>query len=257
MTYVKVSIKNKTYYLIKQPNDTWYFTDRGEPINEEYPVEIYVYVDDDGSVEIYTDDLILVDTLTTFVETNQTFHGHRMINYYPNAVKVLLEFQAMIQSLGFELDFLKGEFNFTFNDAFLSTMGIDRIKQWEKSLSISITPNSTLEDRRNAIMARLQSRFKLNTESISAIVKTLTNGTCTSYFKDSCIYVEIAPPDSQQIEVFPTVENELKRRKPAHLDLRLYRKFSTWGDIKDNFSSWEDVKESLTDWKAVKFYLHY
>lgn len=180
-----------------------------------------------------------------------------MLNYYPTAIRSLLEFQALIQSIGFEVDFLKGEFTFTINDAFLSTVGVERVRQWERALSISVPNGATLQERRNAVLARLQSRFKLNTESIASIVKTLTNGTCVSYFKDSCIYVEIAPPDSAQVETFPSVENELKRRKPAHLDLRVYRKFSTWGDIKNNFTSWLDVADSFSDWKAVKYYLKY
>lgn len=255
MDYVTIFYDGIDYYLLKQPDDTWYFTDLLPPINDESPIIINITFDDNSNVTINTDDSFLKDTLLNFTKTgNYSYFGQRMIDYYPEVVKVLLEYQGLIHAVGFEIDFLRGHFSFSYNDAFLTSMGENRIIEWEKALGITPNDNSTLNDRRKVIMARIQGGFKLNTESIENIVRTLTDGSCESYIQDSCLYVEVRPPQGNRQLSFQTVEDELQRRIPAHLGLNIGRWYSRWQDVRDNFGSWQDVYNSFGNWQDVRFY---
>lgn len=254
MDYITIVYEGAEYYLIKQPNDTWYFTDLLPPINGESPILIDITFNDDTSITINTDDTFLQDVIVGFIQSGRSYFGQRMFNYYPRVIQVLLEYEGLIKAVGFEIDFLRGHFTFTYNDTFLMTMGEDRTVQWEKALGITPAENSTLDERRRVIMARIQGGFKLNTESIANIVKTLTNGTCVSYVEDSCLYVEVKPPEGDRTISFPTVEEELKRRIPAHLGLNINRWFARWQEINDNFGSWQDVYNNFGSWQDVRFY---
>lgn len=182
-------------------------------------------------------------------------HCERMLNYYPEIVKKIKEFPAMVQAKCPEMGFLSEERAKILNNAWMLTMDETRVKQWERLLGIVPLPDSTLEDRRETIAARVYGGYKLNTESIRAIVNIFTQSGCRSYFRDSTIYVIIYPPSGDKTYKFENVETELTRRKPAHLDINVKRGYATWGEIKDNFTSWQDVKDNFESWDDVKYYV--
>lgn len=182
-------------------------------------------------------------------------HCERMWNYYPEIVKKIKEFPAMVQAKCPEMGFLSEERAKILNNAWMLTMDETRVKQWERLLGIVPLPDSTLEDRRETIAARVYGGYKLNTESIRAIVNIFTQSGCRSYFRDSTIYVIIYPPSGDKTYRFENIENELWRRVPAHLNLNVSRSYVTWGEIKDNFTSWQDVKDNFETWDDVKYYV--
>lgn len=256
MTYAKIIKDDLIYYLYKQPNDEWYFTSRTTPPYDEQAVEISFTQSSDSKVVVNTDDPLLSTTIANFVTSGQSFFGNKMINYYPTAISTLEEFQAAIGACGMEFDFLNAEINFSYNDAFLTKMGYNRTSEWENALGITPAENSTLESRRIAIMARLQSTFKLNTQSIANLVLTMTGGTCKSWFsnEDSTIYISIRLPSSNKLEEFPELNDELSTRIPAHLLLRSERWFDSWQDIYDKLSTWQSVYDTFATWDEVKFF---
>lgn len=260
MNYVQVTILGTTYYLLKQSDDKWFFTDILPDSTDETVTHIAVDITPASTesgydlVSINTDDPLLIETVSNFVANDQSHFGYRMINYYPPVVNVLMEYKALINAVGFEVDFLRSQFTITFNNAFLPTMNAQRTAEWERILGIIPASSSTLDERRKVIMARLQGGFKLNTQSIANIVRTLTGGTCNSHIENSCLYVEIVASSEDRTIVYPAVENELKRRIPAHLDLNVRRKYASWGDIKNNLGSWQDVYNSFGNWQNVRFY---
>jgi uncharacterized protein YmfQ (DUF2313 family) len=177
-----------------------------------------------------------------------------MLSYYPDVIKQISEFQALIGAEGVEIDELTNEVTVLVDEAYLTTMGEDRIAEWEKALGIPYSPNDTLDDRREVIVARIRGQGKLNTETISSIVNAFTGATAISYFADSTIYVKIiVPPDNKQYK-FENVEREIRKKKPAHLDLKVTRNYSTWGDVKDNYASWEEVSQ-LESWEDLMLWI--
>lgn len=174
----------------------------------------------------------------------------RMINYYPQVVSAITEFQAIIDAeypLFEELAKARGQ---VLNDAYLTTMGETRMAQWENILGITPLQGSSIEDRRDTILARIRGQGKLNTEVINAIVNTFTGGTAISWVEDSCLYVEITPPPDNKSYRFENVEQELKKKIPAHLGFNVKRNYYEWQDVLDKQVLWQTVYD-LGEWETV------
>lgn len=180
---------------------------------------------------------------------------NRMLEYYPDVIKCLLEIQALMFTEGFEIDGITSSLESALGDAYFETMGEERIEQWEQLLRLTPNSISTLENRRDAIIARIRGNGKLNTEAIQLIVSAFTNGTAESSFKNSTLTVKIKAPKNNKQYIFSDVENELKRRVPAHINLIVSRDYATWGEIKNNFASWQELSTALTDWEGVILYV--
>lgn len=254
MNYVKATLYGKTYYLLKQADETWKYTNRPPNINDEVPVDIQVKIEDGKVVSISTNDEELVKSITVFVQDKLTQSGRKMFKYYPECIAVLLEFKALMLADGFDIDFITCELELIWNDFYLFKMGKERIQQWEIALGITPSSKSSLDDRRSVIVARFRSGYKLNTNTISVIVNSFTNGTTESYFLDSCVYVEISPPPDNKQYQFEDVEREIARRIPCHLNYSVKRNYSTWGELADSFASWDSIKQGFTTWDEIAIY---
>ena len=92
-----------------------------------------------------------------------------MINYYPQVIQKITEFQAIINSEYPEFEELAINQEHVVNNAYLLTMGEDRVIEWEKILGIKPIENSSVSDRRETIIARIRGQGKLNTALIENI----------------------------------------------------------------------------------------
>ena len=254
MKYVKLTVNGVTYNLIQTVNDVWTITNRAPMTSGEYLMTVTVTTDSGQEIELSADDPELAAALTLIVKEGSTVIGSQMLEYYPPVLQMLRELQAVVKIEGFELDFLNSELTFVLNDAYLLTMGEDRISQWEKLLKITPIEGSSIEDRRSTIIARIRGQGKLNTKLISLIVNAFTGGTATSHIENSTLYVEIKPPAGNRSYQFSSVENELKSKTPAHLGLVVKRDYATWGDIRSNFTSWEAIANKNT-WEDLVLYI--
>lgn len=182
-------------------------------------------------------------------------YRERMKGYYPQIIQKITEFKAIVDGEYPEFEDIYGERERVLEDAYLVTMTEDRIKEWEQILRIKPIANSSLQDRRETIIARIRGQGKLNTELINAIVKTFTGGTANAWVENSCLYVEITPPPGNKQYQFANVEQELSRKVPAHLNFMVSRNYFTWGEINDNFTSWEAVQTDLGTWEDVYLFV--
>lgn len=180
--------------------------------------------------------------------------NERMREYYPEAIRRILEFQALLHGEGAEIDDLKNGVSTVVNEAYLTTMTEDRIAEWEKALGIKVSGDDSLQDRRDVIIARIRGQGKLNTATINSIVGAFTEGTAESYIQDSVLHVDITPPPNNKQYKFDNVEGEIKNKLPAHLGLSVKRNYSTWGDIKNGLTDWNAVK-NLANWEELKVYI--
>lgn len=184
-------------------------------------------------------------------------YNEQMLNYYPEVIKAIKEFQAMIATQSIEVEKLHDELTKILGNAYISTADEKRLLMWEQLLGIDPLPqgDDTLEDwlsdRRETILARLYNVKKLNRNTISEIVQIFTGGTATSYFKDSTIYVSILPPKNNKQYKFENVEQELRNKIPAHLMFQVSRDYYDWLQIKNNESTWGDVKSNFENWEEV------
>lgn len=174
-----------------------------------------------------------------------------MNSYYPEVIRSIEEFKAIIDGEYPEFEELNVQNEEVTKDAYLSTMGEDRVEQWENILGIRPLEGSSVSDRRDTIIARIRGQGKLNTTLINSIVNAFTGGIANSWVKDSVLYVEITPPPENKSFLFPNVEQELRQKIPAHLGFQVSRNYYDWGDIKTNHTTWQAVKDSFDSWNDV------
>ena len=198
------------------------------------------------------------------VDINSTVdinYNEQMLNYYPEVIKAIREFQAMMKTEGEEIDKMHQKLIQLLSDAYVSTASETRISQWEQFLGI--TPmeqgddslETWLSDRRETILARMYSPSKLSTKSIAEIVSIFTGGAAVSYFKDSTIYVLISPPKNNKQYKFENVEQELRKKIPAHLNFKVDRNYYTWLQMKESNPTWDDLKTKFKTWEEVLLYV--
>ena len=174
-----------------------------------------------------------------------------MLGYYPQVIQSILEFQAIIDGESPEIESVYSASEDVLKNAYLTTMDVARIEQWENLFGITPIEGSSEEDRRDTIVARIRGQGKLNSELINTIVKTFTGGTANSWVKDSVLYVEITPPHDNKNYLFANVEQELRNKIPAHLGFQVSRNYYDWEDVSSSYPTWQDVKDNFNTWTEV------
>ena len=185
----------------------------------------------------------------------ESIYGQRMIDYYPKVISCIQEYRAIIESEFPEIEALNLSKDGVLNDAWLLTMGEDRVSEWEKILGISPLDNSTVDDRRDTIIARIRGQGKLNTALISSIVNAFTGGSAKSWVENSVLYVSITPPPNNKQYKFDNVKQEIEKKIPVHLGLEISRNYFTWNDINNTYSTWDDMKTALPTWEDVYLFI--
>lgn len=182
-------------------------------------------------------------------------YRERMNEYYPQVLRSILEFKAIIDGEYPEFDQLSRANEEVLSNAYLSTMDETRIAQWESILGIIPISGSTAEDRRDVILARIRGQGKLNTEVINRIVGTFTGGTANSWIKDGTLYVSITAPPNNKPYIFENVEKELANKIPAHLKLDVSRNYITWAEVQKSYTTWDGVHTSCANWENVLLFI--
>lgn len=182
-------------------------------------------------------------------------YKERMISYFPEVIRTIKEFKAIIDSEYPEFNDIHTEVGNTLDNAYLLTMDEERIAQWEKILDINILSDSTIEDRRDVIVARLRGQGKLNTALINTIVNTFTGGSANSWVENSVLHVEVTPPPGNKQYKFENIERELQNKVPTHLGLDVVRNYYTWGEVAEIVTTWDDVKNTFATWEDVLLYV--
>ena len=134
MNCVQITVDGVVYTLQEKANGEWTVTNRAPYIAGEYPIEIIVTTEAGQQVTVDVDDPELLHALLLIVNEGTTVSGERMKSYWCDAIARLLEFQAIVKAEGFEVDFLKSDIELLVNEAYLTTMGEERIGSWEKAL---------------------------------------------------------------------------------------------------------------------------
>lgn len=183
-----------------------------------------------------------------------SIYGQRMIDYYPQVISCIQDFRAIIKSEYPEIEELHASGERVLNNAYLLTMTEERVEQWENVLGIKPIDDSTIDDRRDTVIARIRGQGKLNSTLINSIVNAFTGGTANSWVKDGVLYVEITPPPGNKQFKFDNVEQELSKKIPAHLGFSISRNYYTWDEIQKSYATWQDIKDGFDTWRDVMIF---
>lgn len=184
-------------------------------------------------------------------------YNEQMLNYYPEVIKAIREFQVLISTQSIQVEEMHEKLVELLENAYISTAHETRIAEWEQLLRIDPLPQGDddletwLSDRRETIIARLYQPERLNTQTISDIVKIFTGGKANSYFKDGAIHILISPPKNNKKYKFENVEQELKQKAPAHLLFTVSRDYQAWATVVTDHPTWADVLADHPNWDEV------
>ena len=97
----------------------------------------------------------------------------------------------------------------------------------------------------------MRAQGKLNSATIDNIVNAFTGGSANSWVEGNILYVEITPPPGNKTFKFDNVEQELKRKIPAHMGFNVSKNYFDWNETKTSYSTWGDVKDNFDTWYDV------
>ena len=175
-------------------------------------------------------------------------YNEQMLNYYPEVIKSIREFQKMIEVESLQVEEMHEALTKALGNAYISTADENRIAQWERYLGIVPLPQGEdslelwLEDRKETILARLYNPTKLNSKSISEIISIFTGGTARSYFKDGVIHILIDAPTTNKQYKIANIEQELSRKIPAHLMLNVGLQYYSWEEVLNGYKRYKTLE---------------
>lgn len=183
-------------------------------------------------------------------------YNQRMLDYYPEVIKDIREFQLLIKTQSLQVSEIHQKLEEILNDSLIKTSGEYRIAMWEKFLGITPPQQGNQEyeewltSRRDVILAKLYQYEKLNTKSIEDVVRIFTGGTSESWIIDGTLYVKVYPPENNKSYDLNSIITALELKCPAHLNLCVYINYITWEEIYNNYT-WEDVYANFNTWNEL------
>jgi len=183
-----------------------------------------------------------------------------LLEYLPEFLREIREFKVILNAESIKFSQLMHHMNKNLDNNFIDTMTIEAVERFEKFLGI--IGEGTLEQRKNYIKALIRKKRKLNEESISTIIKTITGSKAiikfytgdesgNPYPGQGTLSVKVLTPDLSMNYKFDDVAWLIVPLMPAHIKLELIRYFATWKDIKDTYPSWESIKTGVESWDIL------
>lgn len=197
------------------------------------------------------------------------------VSHLPEVLQDMEDIQLMAKIINPYLDALNGKIKRIVDNKTVTFADAEGISRWEQILGVSPPIGGTLEDRRNACLAKLRARGVINLDTLRRVVETYLG-----------VPVEIEMWWDAQELTWQQVQEQYKswhnasRRKwgdfyrqgepyviyiyyrgttkipdlaplyemlyeliPANLIIKVLYKFQTWGEILDGYRNWEAVKE--------------
>lgn len=199
----------------------------------------------------------------------------------PEILQDIKEMQLFADIINPYLDALNGKVRKLTDNKTVTYADADGIARWEEILGVSPPIGGTLEDRRNACLAKLRSRGIINLTTLRNVVETylgvpvdiemwwdakkMTWGEVKERYKTwkevarhkwGDFYREAEPyviyiyyRGTKKIPDLAPLYEMLYELIPANLVIKVLYKYQTWGEVKDNYHDWGELKN--LNWNDV------
>ena len=173
------------------------------------------------------------------------------VSHLPEVLQDMEDIQLMAKIINPYLDALNGKIRRIVDNKTVTFADAEGISRWEQILGVSPPIGSTLEERRNACLAKLRARGVINLDTLRRVVETylgvpveiemwwdaqeLTWGepyVIYIYYRGTTKIPDLAPLYEMLYELIP-----------ANLIIKVLYKFQTWGEVLDGYTNWGAVKE--------------
>lgn len=153
----------------------------------------------------------------------------RLIEYLPLFLRDCAQLQGIAEVEQTEFVRAWSAAEALLDDQFVPTAGRAGLARWEKLLELSPKGTDTLEQRRGAVLARLNERLPYTLPRLRELLDTVCGaGHCTAAVEDYTLTVTVA---LEAKEKYDTVASLLERVTPCNLALSLIQRYNTHGEL--------------------------
>lgn len=174
----------------------------------------------------------------------------KLIDYLPNILKPFREFQAITDAEQLETDQLRQDIQNVLDGQFISTADADAISRYEKIYNIVPFAGGTLDDRRLAILVKINSELPYTLRALRNKLDTLCGEDGYTFDINYSGYTVTVKLELTAKYQFNTVSDTLAEMLPANLLIDLDLRYNQWGMVATKKLKWGDVADRT--WGTLK-----
>ena len=175
-------------------------------------------------------------------------HSRNLIDYYPEVLSNVREFQAICISVEPELNHLWSAIKTALDDQFVLTASEYAVKRWEKILSITPKASYTLRERRFSILTRLAEQLPFSYRMLEVMLSNVCGADGFEIDLNTEIYTLTVRLALTAVNNFDDVDRMLERVCPANLILVVEIRYNQW--FKFRSFTWDNLRSKT--WRGLK-----
>lgn len=154
-----------------------------------------------------------------------------ILDYLPDVIKDVTEYQEIANAENPTINTLWENHRKTFNNQFINTLDEQGCARWEKMLDITPKGTATVEDRRLAILARINASLPYTYRQLENFLRNICDDDYTMTL-DNANYILTVLLNLSRQNQFDEVSNLLARVIPANLICNVSLKYNQYKSIK-------------------------
>lgn len=154
-----------------------------------------------------------------------------ILDYLPDVIKDVTEYQEIANAENPTINTLWENHRKTFNNQFINTLDEQGCARWEKMLDITPKGTATVEDRRLAILARINASLPYTYRQLENFLRNICDDDYTMTLDHTNYTLTVLLNLSRQNQ-FDEVSNLLTRVIPANLICNVSLKYNKYKSIK-------------------------
>lgn len=174
----------------------------------------------------------------------------RLIDYLPDVLKPFREFQEITGAEQLETDQLRQNIQTVFDNQFISTADADAIVRYEKIYNIVPFAGGTLDDRRFAILVKINSELPYTLRALRNKLDALCGEDGYTFDLDYGNYTVMVKLELTAKYQFNNIKDTLAEMLPANLLIDLDLRYNQWGMVSAKKLKWGNVVNRT--WENLK-----
>lgn len=154
-----------------------------------------------------------------------------VLDYLPKVVRTIKEFEVLGDAENPEINNLWLDNQIVLNNQFINTLDEQGCARWEKMLDITPKGTATVEDRRLAILARINASLPYTYRQLENFLRNICNNDYTLAL-DNANYKLTVLLNLSRRNQFDEVSNLLSRVIPANIVFEVGLKYNQYKTIK-------------------------
>lgn len=165
------------------------------------------------------------------ISTVETLHVIDIIDYLPDIIKDVTEYQEIANAENPTINTLWENHRKTFNNQFINTLDEQGCARWEKMLDITPKGTATVEDRRLAILARINASLPYTYRQLENFLRNICADDYTLAL-DNANYKLTVLLNLSRRNQFNEVAHLLSRVIPANIVFEVGLKYNQYETIR-------------------------